>query len=98
MNPFDQLRNRYGMNNDEILEMIEEKEESPEKLLVEAQLEDINQRISASLETKQRSSEDSFNHKRAVIRLNCYHLFKTKLKRIEKALKSGSGSFGKTEQ
>jgi len=98
MNPFDQLRDRYGMNNDEILEMIKEKEKSPESLLIEAELEDINQRIGASLETKERSSEDSFNHKRAVIRLNCYHLFKKKLQRIEKALKSSTDSFGETEQ
>jgi hypothetical protein len=98
MNPFDQLRDRYGMNNDEILEMIKEKEESPESLLIEDEIEDINQRISASLETKQRYSEDSFNYKRAVIRLNCYHLFKNKLQRIEKALKSDSDSFGETEQ
>jgi len=83
MNPIDQLRDRYGMNNDEILKMINDKEESPELMLIEAEIDDINERIQASLKTKQNYGEDSFNHKRAVTRLNCYHLFKKKLKRIK---------------
>jgi len=86
MNPIDQLRDRYGMNNDEVLQMIKDEEETPENMLINAEIDDLNQRIQASLKTKQKYDEDSFNHKRAVIRLNCYHLFKKKLKRIKQEL------------